>query len=103
MREIDLTSKNFLRDVIGNVTAKLGEENEKVVVVNADLMGSCRTRTFNEEFPNRSFNVGIAEQQMISDGDLCWCIWRNFRSDTLEYGRRWDYDQHSQYHSCRTV
>ena len=46
MREIDLTSKNFLRDVIGNVTAKLGEENEKVVVVNADLMGSCRTRTF---------------------------------------------------------
>lgn len=66
MREIDLTSKNFLRDVIGNVPAKLGEENEKVVVVNADLMGSCRTRTFNEEFPNRSFNVGIAEQQMIS-------------------------------------
>lgn len=55
-----------VRDVAGKYIAKLGEKNDKVVVVNADLMGTSRNRGFFEEFPERTFNVGIAEQNLIS-------------------------------------
>ena len=55
-----------VRDVAGKYIAKLGEKNDKVVVVNADLMGTSRNRGFYEEFPDRTFNVGIAEQNLIS-------------------------------------
>lgn len=58
--------KAFLRNVIGAYMAELGKKNDKVVVVNADLMGTCRNKSFVEEFPKRSFNVGIAEQNMVS-------------------------------------
>ncbi|MQN01660.1 MAG: transketolase family protein [Lachnospiraceae bacterium] len=66
MINIDRTSKNLLRDVVGDITTSIGEENDKVAVVNADLMGTCRMRSFNKKFPDRCFNVGIAEQQMVS-------------------------------------
>ena len=56
----------FLRDVTGNYLEKMGIEDEKILVVNADLMGTCRNRSFVEKFPNRSFNVGIAEQNLVS-------------------------------------
>lgn len=59
-------SKSFLRNVIGEYIATLGERSEKVVVVNADLSGTCRNRVFTEKFPRRSFNTGIAEQNMVS-------------------------------------
>jgi transketolase len=55
-----------VRDVAGKYISKLGEKNDKVVVVNADLAGTSRNRGFCEEFPGRSFNVGIAEQNMVS-------------------------------------
>ena len=58
--------KVFLRNVIGAYMAELGKKSDKVVVVNADLMGTCRNKSFVETFPNRSFNVGIAEQNMVS-------------------------------------
>lgn len=58
--------KVFLRNVIGAYMIELGKKNDKVVVVNADLMGTCRNKTFVEVFPKRSFNVGIAEQNMVS-------------------------------------
>lgn len=54
------------RDIAGSTLAKLGEMNEKVVVVNADLMRSSRAQEFVEKFPDRSFNVGISEQNMVS-------------------------------------
>lgn len=56
----------FLRDVIGNYMAELGKKNEKVVVVNADLMRTSRNNDFVNRFPERAFNVGIAEQNMVS-------------------------------------
>lgn len=58
--------KSFLRDVVGNFLVQLGEIDDRVVVVNADLMGTSRNRSFVERFPERSFNVGIAEQNMMS-------------------------------------
>lgn len=55
-----------LRDVIGEYLMELGERSERVVVVNADLSGTCRNRRFAERFPPRQFNVGIAEQNLVS-------------------------------------
>lgn len=56
----------FLRNVIGEYMSQLGERQKKVVIVNADLAGTCRNRAFIERFPERAFNVGIAEQNMVS-------------------------------------
>lgn len=63
---IDFSSKYFLRDEVGGYMTTLGDEDSKVVVVNADLMGTCRNRSFAEKYPERTFNVGIAEQDMVS-------------------------------------
>ena len=59
-------SKSFLRNVIGGYMTTLGDMNEKVVIVNADLAGTCRNRGFVEKYPERAFNMGIAEQNMVS-------------------------------------
>lgn len=61
-----VNEKKFLRNVVGNHMISLGNLDPKVVVVNADLMGTCRNQGFVEIFPSRSFNVGIAEQNMVS-------------------------------------
>jgi transketolase len=62
-----MTEENvFLRDVIGEYMSRLGEASNKVVIVNADLSKSCRNRKFVEKFPERAFNTGIAEQNMVS-------------------------------------
>lgn len=45
---------------------ELGRRDGSVVVVNADLAGTCRNRSFEEQFPERSFNVGIAEQNLVA-------------------------------------
>jgi len=44
----------------------LGEEDPRIVVLDADLSGSTRTAKFGERFPDRFFNFGIAEQNMMS-------------------------------------
>lgn len=61
-----MEEKYFLRDVLGGYMGKLGEKNDRVMLVNADLMGTCRNREFVEKYPERSFNVGIAEQNLVS-------------------------------------
>lgn len=58
--------KSFLRNVIGEYMSELGQKNDKVVVVNADLAGTCRNKDFVQKYSERSFNVGIAEQNMVS-------------------------------------
>ncbi len=59
-------SKSLLRNVVGEYMLTLGNKNYKVVIVNADLAGTCRNKSFWEKFPDRAFNVGIAEQNMVS-------------------------------------
>ena len=58
--------KTSLRDTIGKHICQLGKDCDKVVVVNADLAGTCRNTSFVTGFPGRSFNVGIAEQNLVS-------------------------------------
>lgn len=53
------------RDAYGETLAKLGETNKDIVVLDADLSGSTKTAVFAKKFPERFFNMGVAEQDMI--------------------------------------
>jgi transketolase len=53
------------RDAYGEVLAELGAENGNIVVLDADLSGSTKTAVFGKRFPERFFNMGIAEANMI--------------------------------------
>ena len=54
------------RQSFGEELAKLGEENDKIVVLDADLAGATKTEIFGKKFPDRFFDMGIAEQDMVS-------------------------------------
>jgi transketolase len=54
-----------LRDTFGNFLVEMGQKNENIVVLDADLSASTRTFKFAKKFPNRFFNMGIAEQNMV--------------------------------------
>ena len=53
------------RQSYGEALAELGEENEDVVVLDADLSGATKTNLFAKKFPDRFFDMGIAENNMI--------------------------------------
>ncbi|MBE6955061.1 MAG: transketolase family protein [Ruminococcaceae bacterium] len=55
-----------LRDSYGQALAALGREHENVVALTADLAGATKTSIFQKEFPERHFNCGIAEGNMVS-------------------------------------
>lgn len=54
------------RDSYGNALVELGREHEDVIVFDADLAGATKTGTFKKAFPDRHFNCGIAEGNMMS-------------------------------------
>ena len=66
---MDINVNKATRESYGEALAQLGRENENVVVLDADLSGATKTNKFAKEFPNRFFNMGIAEQDMI--GTAC--------------------------------
>ncbi len=53
------------RKQYGNALVELGKERSDIVVLDADLSSSTRTADFASAFPERFFNCGIAEQNMI--------------------------------------
>ena len=53
------------RDSYGNALAELGAQYENLVVLDADLAGATKTGTFKKAFPERFFDCGIAEANMI--------------------------------------
>jgi transketolase len=55
-----------MRDAYGDTLAKLGAEIKDIVVLGADTTGSIKTSIFGQKFPERFFNVGIAEQNLVS-------------------------------------
>lgn len=54
------------REAYGNALAELGEINQDIVVLDCDLSKSTKTAVFGEKFPERFFNLGIAESNMMS-------------------------------------
>ena len=53
------------RQSYGEALKDLGKENSRVVVLDADLAGATKSDIFKKEFPERFFDIGIAEQDMI--------------------------------------
>ena len=53
------------RESYGEALKELGETNENIVVLDADLSGATKTGVFKKAFPERHFNAGIAEADMI--------------------------------------
>ncbi|QXM05323.1 transketolase family protein [Crassaminicella indica] len=60
-----MNNKIATREAYGKALVELGKVNEKVVVLDADLSKSTKTAAFQKEFPNRFFNMGIAEQNLM--------------------------------------
>ena len=53
------------RMAFGRTLVEIGKENSDLVVLGADLSSSTKTRLFEKEFPERFFNCGIAEANMM--------------------------------------
>ena len=60
-----MTQMAATRDAYGTTLVELGEQNPSVVVLDADLSGSTKTGLFAKKFPERFFNMGIAEANMV--------------------------------------
>ena len=58
-------NKVATREAYGKALLELGKKNPSVVALDADLSGSTKTKVFGKEFPDRFFNVGIAEQNLM--------------------------------------
>ncbi|MFP3226260.1 MAG: transketolase family protein [Sulfolobaceae archaeon] len=59
-------SISSMRETFGRLLAKLGEKNKDIVVITADVGDSTRAMYFRDKFPDRYFNVGISEQDMVN-------------------------------------
>lgn len=55
-----------MRTAYGKALVELGEQNQSIVVLGADTTDSLKTADFGKKFPNRFFNVGIAEANLVS-------------------------------------
>ncbi|MBM3248656.1 MAG: transketolase family protein [Candidatus Omnitrophica bacterium] len=83
----------YARDIYGQTLIELGKEDPGVVVLDADLSGSTRTKLFAKEFPDRFFNFGVAEQNMMATAaGLASCGKTVFVSTFAMFatGRAWD-------------
>ena len=63
---MDENKKIATRQSYGEKLAELGEKNENIVVFDCDLSGATKTNIFAKKFPERFFDMGIAEQNMMS-------------------------------------
>ena len=63
-----MSDKIAIRDAYGQALKALGGLNRKVVALEADVGGSTKSVLFGKEYPDRYFNVGISELNMV--------IWR---------------------------
>ncbi|MBN2858959.1 MAG: 1-deoxy-D-xylulose-5-phosphate synthase [Sphaerochaetaceae bacterium] len=54
-----------MREAFGKKVAELGKTNDRIVVLDADVSSSTKSGLFGNEFPERFFNVGVAEANMV--------------------------------------
>ncbi len=81
------------RDAYGEALLELGKKRSDIVALDADLSGSTKTAKFAKEFPDRFFNIGIAEQDMVGTAaGLALTGKVPFASTfaVFETGRAWD-------------
>lgn len=58
-------SELTMRDAYGEVLMELAAENPDIVAVHADLSGADGTKKFDQKYPGRAINVGVAEANMV--------------------------------------
>jgi len=83
----------YQRDVYGQTLVELGKTHKDIVVLDADLSSSTRTSLFAKAFPERFFNFGVAEQNMMaSAAGIASCGKTVFVSTFAVFatGRAWD-------------
>ncbi len=88
--QIKLTS---MRNAYGDTLARLGEKYKNIVVLDADLAKSTQTIRFGKKFPERFFDMGIAEQDMMGTAaGLAACGMNPFTSTFAMFGsgRCWE-------------
>ena len=61
-----MSEKIATREAYGKALVELGKKNDKVVVLDADLAGATMTKYFKAEFPDRFYDCGIAEANMVN-------------------------------------
>lgn len=61
-----MSGKTAIRDAYGQALKKLGGQNRNIVVLEADVGGSTKSILFGGEYPDRYFNVGISELNMVN-------------------------------------
>lgn len=64
--QVNYELKKSIRGAFGEELKQLGEKYPNIVVLDADLSGSTKTSVFAKAFPDRFFDVGIAEQDLIT-------------------------------------
>ncbi|PIQ89808.1 MAG: transketolase [Candidatus Omnitrophica bacterium CG11_big_fil_rev_8_21_14_0_20_42_13] len=83
----------YQRDVYGKTLVEIGKAYPEVVVLDADLSSSTRTKIFAQAYPDRFFNFGVAEQNMMATAaGLASCNKIVFASTFAVFatGRAWD-------------
>tara|TARA_B100000787_G_scaffold140864_1_gene109913 strand:- start:84 stop:1007 length:924 start_codon:yes stop_codon:yes gene_type:complete len=73
-----------IRDAFGKALAAEGKRNNKIVAVSIDLKGACKLSYFFESFPERSFEVGIAEANAV--GVATGLSFEGFRPFVASFG-----------------
>lgn len=82
------------RQSYGETLVKIGKENENIVVLDADLAGATKTDLFAKEFPDRFFDLGIAEANMIgTSAGLATCGKIPYASTFAVFATGRGYDQ----------
>ena len=63
-----MADKIATREAYGKALVELGAQNDRVVVLDADLAGATMTKHFKAAYPDRFFDMGIAEANMVNVG-----------------------------------
>ena len=91
---MNLDIKIATRESYGKKLVELGKKNNDIVVLDADLAAATKTIDFKKEFPNRFFDMGIAEQDMMSTAaGLATCGKIPFASTFAIFAAGRSYDQ----------
>lgn len=88
-----MAEQSYPRDTYGKTLVEIGRGDKNIVVLDADLSSSTKTALFKNEFPERFFNFGVAEQNMIATAaGLASCGKTVFVSTFAIFatGRAWD-------------
>lgn len=90
---IEAEKPKATRDAYGETLLELGKERDNIVVLDADLSGSTKTGKFAKVFPDRFFNLGVSEQDMIGTAaglSLTGKVPFASTFAVFETGRAWD-------------